>query len=79
MSLSDVARTSSRGSRPFAARACARSIGLLFAAAAPLFGSAQQVEAAAEKSEWLSLVMGVLLIALVCVGAFMGSKRGHLD
>ncbi|BAM03661.1 hypothetical protein [Phycisphaera mikurensis] len=46
-------------------------------AAAP--AAAQQVGKAAEKSEWLSVVIGGLLVAIVCVGAFMGSKRGHLD
>ncbi len=46
---------------------------------APFAASAQEVSKAAEKSEWLSLVVGVLLVAFVCVGAFMGSKRGHMD
>lgn len=40
---------------------------------------AQPVGSTPERSEWLSLVVAVLLVALVCVGAFMGSKRGHLD
>ena len=38
-----------------------------------------EVSKAAEKSEWLSLVIGALLVAFVCVGAFIGSKRGHID
>lgn len=62
--------------RPWAS---ARFAGVVTAALASASAVAQPVGPTPEKSEWFSLVIGVLLIACVGLGAFMGSKRGHLD
>ena len=62
-------------SRRLHAAGLAAAASLLPAGLAP----AQEVAKAAEKSEWLSLVVGFGLVVIVGVGAFLGSKRGHLD
>lgn len=66
---------SSPATDPRPRRLAASVASLLPAGLAP----AQEVAKAADKSEWLSVVVGVGLVVLVGVGTFLGSKRGHLD
>ena len=41
--------------------------------------SAQPVADAKEAPTWLAAVLAILIVVVVALGSFMGSRRGHQD